>query len=270
MKHLLLLIALTAAAAARADLVMQQQITTPNYEGVTTMKIKGAKMRMDLYAGQPQSQSIVTDLNTGEIITLIHGQKLYSKTADGPTKQARAASSAPVARPTGKSQKVGAYDTELYTWSNARGITGTAWVAKSFPDYSRIRADLAVLDHSAGAQNDTTPELSALPGMVVRSQVAGSGRTITMALISAKETTLDSSVFGVPRDYRELPRLNPVKMVSGQNAAAQAPANTRAAAIPPAASGSKSTSPSKPAGSKTPNNSTSPPGNYSTPKAPEW
>jgi len=92
MKHLLLLIALTAAAAARADLVMQQQITTPNYEGVTTMKIKGAKMRMDLYAGQPQSQSIVTDLNTGEIITLIHGQKLYSKTADGPTKQARAAS----------------------------------------------------------------------------------------------------------------------------------------------------------------------------------
>jgi hypothetical protein len=274
MKRLLILIAITAAADARADLLMQQQITTPNYQGVTTMKIKGAKMRMDLYAGQPQFQSIITDLDTGEIITLIHREKLYSKTSVGQVKQtgaARAAAAAPIARPTGKSQKVGEYDTELYTWSNARGITGTAWVAKNFPDYARIRADLAVLDRSAGAQNDTTPDLSTLPGMVVRSQVAGGGKTITMALISAKETRLDSSAFGVPRDYKELPRLNPVKMVTGQSSAAQAPANARVSGVPPTSSTSRSASPSRPANSNTANSSSKPPpGNYNAQKVPGW
>jgi hypothetical protein len=269
MKRTFILIAvITAAAGARADLVLQQQITTPNYEGVTTMKIKGAKMRMDLYAGQPKAQSIVTDLNTGEILTLIHSEKLFSKTADGPVASSRTTgktSSAPVARPTGKTQKVGEYDTELYTWSNSRGITGTAWVARNFPDYARIRADLAVLDKTAGADNGTTPELSALPGMVVRSQVTGGGQTITLALISAKETTLDSSLFGIPRDYKELPKLQPVKTVTTQSPPPAKPGSFRT-------SGSaKSSGPAKaPSSSKASDNSKAPPGNFSTQKAPEW
>ena len=116
-------------------------------------------------------------------------------------------------RPTGKTQKVGDYDTELYSWSNSRGITGTVWVAKNYPDYARIRADYAMLDKTAGADTDMTPALSALPGMVVRSQVTGGGQTITLALISAKEGPLDASLFGIPRDYKEVPRPKPLKSV---------------------------------------------------------
>ena len=226
MKRIFISLALVCAAAgARADLVMQQQIVTTNYNGVATMKVKGTKVRLDLYAGQPQALSIITDLNTGETITLMHSQKLFLKTPGTPMKQTKSAgtaSKAPVPRDTGKNQKVGDYDTELYTWSNDRGITGTVWVAKNFPDYARIRADIAVLDKTAGADNDTSPELSMLPGMMVRSQVTGGGQTIIVALISAKEGPLDASLFGIPRDYKEVPKAKPLKPVVTQPAAPKA------------------------------------------------
>jgi hypothetical protein len=225
MKRIVISFALVCAAGAQADLVTQQQIVTPNYNGVATIKIKGTRIRMDMYAGQPQALSTITDLNTGEIINLLHSQKLYLKSPGPPMKQARpagTASQAPVPRPTGKTQKVGDYDTELYTWSNSRGITGTVWVAKNYPDYARIRADYAMLDKTPGADTDMTPGLSALPGMVVRSQVTGGGQTITLALISAKEEPLDASVFGIPRDYKEVPKPKPLKPVVTQAASPKA------------------------------------------------
>ena len=81
MKRIVILFAVIGAAAgARADLVMQQQITTPNDNGVAAIKIKGAKVRLDMYAGQPQAYSTIMDLNTGETITLMHKQKLFLKT----------------------------------------------------------------------------------------------------------------------------------------------------------------------------------------------
>jgi hypothetical protein len=219
------LVLVCVAAGARADLVMQQQIVTPNSTSVATMKVKGTKVRLDLYAGQPQAFSIITDLNTGETITLMHPQKLFLKTPGTPMKQTKSpgtTSKVPVPRATGKTQKVGDYDTELYTWVNDRGINGTVWVAKNFPDYARIRADITVLDKTAGADNDTSPELSLLPGMMVRSQVTGGGQTIIVALISAKEVPLDASLFGIPRDYKDMPKLQPLKPVVTQPAAAKA------------------------------------------------
>jgi Domain of unknown function (DUF4412) len=217
MKRMFILcVAALTAAGARADLVLQQQIVAPNYTGVTTMKIKGSKIRMDMLAGESNAWSNITDLKTGESITLVHAQKMFLKAQGEPAKPGRSASPAshaPVPRPTGQTQKVGDYDTQLYTWSNASGITGTAWVAKNFPDYDRIRNDIAVLDKSPGADNDTSPSLSTLPGMVVRSQVAGGGQTITLALISAKEGPLDDSLFGVPRGYKEMPKVQPAKTV---------------------------------------------------------
>jgi hypothetical protein len=143
MKRFFILFAVACTAAgARADLVIQQQITITTNNSVATMKIKGTKIRLDMYAGQPQALSTITDLNTGEVIYLMHNQKMYMKSPVQPMKQARSsgtASRVPVPRPTGKTQKVGDYDTELYTWSNDRGITGTVWVAKNYPDPGRLR-----------------------------------------------------------------------------------------------------------------------------------
>ena len=222
MKRFFILFAVACTAAgARADLVIQQQITITTNNSVATMRIKGTKIRLDMYAGQPQALSTITDLNTGEVIYLMHNQKMYMKSPVQPMKQARSsgtASRAPVPRPTGKTQKVGDYDTELYTWSNDRSITETVWVAKNYPDYARIRADYAVLDKTAGADTDMTPALTALPGMVVRSQVTGAGQTIIAALISAKAGPLDASLFQIPANYKELPRPKPLKTFIAQPA----------------------------------------------------
>ncbi len=221
MKRFFLLFTVACATVARADLVMQQQIVTPDYNGVITMKVKGDKVRLDVNAGQPEALSTIMHLKTGETFTLLHGQKVFVKTQGAPAKPAKPAgtpSGAPVPRPTGQTQKVGEYDTELYTWSKANGITGTAWVAKNFPDYARIRADLAALDQTTGAGNGGSPELSKLPGMMVRSQVAGGGETLTMALISAKEGPLDDALFGVPHGYKELPKVQSLKPVATQPA----------------------------------------------------
>jgi hypothetical protein len=211
MKWILSPIALFCAAiAARADLVMQQQIATPGYNGVITMKIKGTRVRTDMNAGQPQALSSIVDLNTGDNIMLMPAQKLYFKAPGQPAKKGNAPNNAPVPRPTGQTQKVGDYDTELYTWTNSRGIVGTVWVAKNYPDFARIRADYALLDKAAAMDSDTAPALSTLPGMAVRSQVAGGGQMIVLALISVREGPLDASLFGIPRDYKEVPKVKPL------------------------------------------------------------
>ena len=219
MKPIFISLALACAAAgARADLVMQQQITVSTNNTFATMKVKGSKVRLDFHAGQPRAISTITDLMTGDAITLLHSQKMFVKISGAMTPANPASNGAtanpapkpPVPRATGQTQKVGDYNTELYTWSNSRGITGTAWVAKNFPDFARIQTDLAMLDKAADANNSMDPELSALPGMVVRSQVTGGGQTITVALISAKEESIDASLFQIPAGYKELPQPKPV------------------------------------------------------------
>jgi len=234
---------LCIAVGAHADLVLQEQIAAPHYTGVSTMKVKGTKVRLDLFAGEPRALSTIMDLNTGEVITLMHNQKMFLKNQ---VKPKAAMSKAPVLHDTGKNQKVGDYDTELYAWSNTRGISGTAWVAKNYPDFARIKVDLATLDKTADSENDTSPQVSQLPGMVVRSEVSGGGQTLTLALISAREEKLDASVFGVPRDYKEFPKLNPVKSV----------------AVP--------ASPPKPAASTTPAKPAAPPSKSSNQMPPGW
>ena len=221
MKPIFIILALVCAAlGARADLVMQQQIIPPNDNNVATMKVKGSKVRLDWYAGQPRAISIITDLKTGDTITLLHNQKMFAKAAGAPPKQTKPAGNGatanpapkpPVPRATGKTEKVGGYDTEIYTWSNSRGITGTAWVAKNFPDYARIRTDLAVLDKSAANSNSMDPELSKLPGMVVKSQVTGNKQAITVTLITAREEPVDASLFQIPANYKEMPRVKTIK-----------------------------------------------------------
>ena len=248
MKQFLALSAiLCATVGAQADLVLQQQITAAKYTGVTTMKVKGTKVRLDLYAGQPQAVSTLTDLSTGENITLMHNQKMFLKTPGTPMNQARpsgTASKAPLPQNTGKKQKVGDYDTELYSWSNARGITGTAWVAKNYPDFARIKADLAMLDKTADADDDTSPQVSLLPGMVVRSQVSGGGQTLTLALISAKEGSVDSSNFVIPRDYKEMPKVKPLQPVAAPPSTQKPPGGP----VPKGSAAHPNTSTQKPPG----------------------
>ena len=105
---------------------------------------------------------------------------------------------------TGKSEKVGEYETEIYFWSNGRGMTNVFWVAKNFPNLEAIKPYLVKLDQFHNARvpkNVMPPDVSELPGMVVKNQETQHWGTYTVTLLSAKVEDVEPSLFEVPNDY---------------------------------------------------------------------
>jgi len=58
------------------------------------------------------------------------GERIEEKKKKQPSNTNAAAVTLVKPMDTGKSEKVGAYDTEIYTWSGVNGATATFWVAK--------------------------------------------------------------------------------------------------------------------------------------------
>ena len=218
-KRIFVLVALVfIIAAARADLVMEQKIESATLNGNITTKIKGDKVRMDMPATSQGTVSTIMDVNTGDSVALVHGQKVVIKIPGAEIRQmagnikktrgngATANAAPPKFRDTGKTGKVGNYSAEIYTWSSPYGATQTVWVAKNFPNYARIKVQMDKLNNSPVAQmsKDTSPDAGALPGMVVKTQTEMKGQKVTSSLVSLKEGSIDASIFEVPKDYHEM------------------------------------------------------------------
>ena len=208
----ILLVLLFSTAILRADLVLEQQASDTNRTSTVIIKIHGDKMRLD----QPDDNlSVIVDLKTRDSITLLTTNKTYlqrsgadiqwrlekEKKKTGGTNEMDAM---PVpALDTGKSETVNGYNTKIYTWSGARGLTETLWVAESFPNYEAIRAELNKLDkfNDSGPHRNAQPQLSPLPGMVLKSESEFEGHKLTTTLVSAKVEPLDAALFELPADY---------------------------------------------------------------------
>ena len=219
MKRFIVLIALISSAfAARADLVMREQADfgSPSNLITITFKIHGDKVRQDLTGGETGDMSVIKDAATGDSIVLMHQKKLFTKPA-AKTKDIRSPDAA-LSKPldTGKSDTVGGYDAEIFAWAADRklwndtnGMVETLWVAKDFPNYENIKADLAKLDRAnvSFPGKGMQPEISTLPGMVMKSRLivkmGGIVQTINITLVSAKEEPVDPSIFEVPGEYKE-------------------------------------------------------------------
>jgi Domain of unknown function (DUF4412) len=217
MKQILMLFALALSlVAARADLVLKQNIESAVLNGTITTQIKGNKIRVDIPSSPQGAMSTIMDLSSGDSVTLLHQQKTAMKVPGAEIKQmvenmkqARAAgtnAAPPKFQDTGKAEKVGSYDTELYTWSSPDGATQTVWVARNFPDYAQIKSQMDELNHSPVAQltKGAAPDVSALPGMVVKTQMEMNGQKVTSTLVSAREESVDPSIFQTPKDYQEM------------------------------------------------------------------
>jgi hypothetical protein len=212
MKRILICFALACTVvAARADLTIKQKVERAAVSSDTTTQIKGDKVRVDM-----GEISTIMDLSTSDTITLMHKSKMAMKLSgvqmkqmmDAMKKQMGAAADnaePPKPQATGKTEKVGDYNTEIYTWSNTNGMTATMtmWVAKDFPNSKNIKEQLAKVKKSTagGMSKGMAPDDSALPGMVVKTQAEVLGQKITTTLVSVKEETLDASLFDVPKDY---------------------------------------------------------------------
>jgi hypothetical protein len=207
---------LFTAAIARADVTIEQKLEMPGMIGHMIMKVKGDRMRMDI-PGPTGESTVIMDLKSGEMITLMHEQKMMMKLN---MKQAKAAAEAATKaggpdvtkmtpKATGEKEKVGEWDCEIYTLDMGNGMTTKTWVAKNYPNAKAIMAQMNKLNSTASAGMGLDWGKMDLGGMAVKTEAATPQGKIVSTLVSAKEGAIADTEFDVPAGYTplELPNL---------------------------------------------------------------
>ena len=207
-RGLLFSCALLWLAPARADLVIVQHVDGSGQSGDQTIRIKGDKARTDL----AQQVSMITNGVNGDIVTLMHAPKTFLKVTAAQTKamleqlQKLAPSAAgPKLVPTGKKEKVGNYDCEIFT-SGLGPVSVTYWIAKDFPNYKAVLEQMEKLQAGslAAMGKGMMPELKDFPGMQIKTEMDIGGKKVSTVLVSAKEENVDPASFEIPKDYKEV------------------------------------------------------------------
>jgi hypothetical protein len=210
---------LSAASLCRADLVLVQRVEGGGQSGEQTIKIKGDKARTEL----APAVSMIADGATGEMITLMHTGRTYLKIPAEQTKammeqlqQLRPDAEPAKLVPTGKKEKIGEYECEIFT-VKAGAITVTYWLAKDFPNFPSVLAQLEKFQAGtiSAMGKGLMPELKDFPGMMMKTEMDMKGKKTVTTLVSAKEENVDPGLFKIPAGYKEVssPNLNfqPVK-----------------------------------------------------------
>ena len=205
---------LASATLLHADYVIVQKLDGAGQSGEMTIKLKGGKARVDM---APQI-STITDNTSGDVVTLMHAQKQYMRIPAAQSKAlmeqmqkltGNAQATTPAAEPklvaTGKKEKVGEYDCEVYTWT-APGMSVNYWLAKDFPNFKTILAEMEKTQNAslASMAKGMMPKSSDFPGMAMKTEVAVSGQKITTTLVSVKEENVDPAIFNLPEGYKEM------------------------------------------------------------------
>lgn len=210
MKKILLLLswAVFSFQPTLADWTITQKNTTDGKTDNMVIKVKGDKTRADV----GDQMSVISDAATGEITMFMHAQKMMMKMSGDSMKgimalagQMLGKGGAP-AKPeaTGGTEKVGIYDTEIYTWSGQLG-TGKFWVAKDFSDFAELNAVQDKLMKAMGnPAASLAPQNSDFPGMVVKSEMTMMGKIVHSELVSIARDPVDESVFKAPEGYQEM------------------------------------------------------------------
>ena len=194
-------------APVHADLVIVQHADGSGQSGDQTIRIKGDKARTDL----AQQISMITNGANGEIVTLMHAQKAFLKVSAAQTRamMEQLKKLAPTTEPpkltaTGKKEKIGNYECEIFT-SSLGGVGVTYWFAKDFPNYPAVLAQMARLQAGSisAMGRGVMPELKDFPGMVIKTELDMGGKKVSTVLISAKEENVDPAIFDIPKDYKE-------------------------------------------------------------------
>jgi hypothetical protein len=194
-----------------ADVVIEQKMESAFMNGNMTMKIKGDQARMDMPASAAGEVSVIMNFKSGEMATLMHGQKMAMKmNLDAAKKQAEAGQKAAGIDPskiekpksTGKTEKVGEWDTEIFE-TNFSGTPAKFWVAKDFPNYKGITEQMNKLSAATGGAG-FDPSKFDLGGMVVKSEMTTPAGKVTSTVVKAKEEPVDAAVFVMPTGYKEM------------------------------------------------------------------
>lgn len=211
MKKQVLASLLLLSAWSRADLVIEQKMESGFVNGNMVMKIKGDQARMDMPAGPAGNVTVLMNVASGEMSTLMHAQKMAmkmnlaaaKKQAEAQAKQA-GVDPAKIEKPksTGQKEKVGEWDAEVFE-GNMGGSAAKFWVAKDFPNYKSIQDQMTKLSNATGSAG-FDPSKFDLGGMVVKSEVSTPAGKVTTTLVRAKEEPVAETEFAMPKDYKEM------------------------------------------------------------------
>lgn len=193
------IVLLVTPLIAQADLTLVQTSDGPGARNPSVMKVKGGKVRVD----SGTDLTSIFDTVSGDLAVLNHTTKevAHSNLKTGPAAAAIAAAAAAARthRPlaTGKMEKLGEHECEIYEWDLGGGIKTRLWVARAYPGYEQIKSDLAALAKMSGGN-----VLQELPGMVMQSQADLGGAVSTTKLMDVKTTPLADTEFMVPTGYK--------------------------------------------------------------------
>jgi len=193
---------------ALADWTITQKNTTDGKAENMVIKVKGDKTRADV----GDQMSVISDAAAGEVTMFMHAQKMMMKMNGDSMKGIMALAgqmlgkdsvpSKPVA--TGQMEKVGEYETEIYTWSGQLG-SGKFWVAKDFPGFAELNAVQDKLMKAMGNPAASfAPQNSDFPGMVVKSEMNVMGKSVLSELVSVAKDPVDEAIFKAPEGYQEM------------------------------------------------------------------
>ena len=203
-----------ALAITRADLVVMQMFESENVKGtVATLQLKGSKLRVDVPSRAGLLSSIV-NMDTGDSLTLMHGQKWVMKRSGAMTKETidnlrkkggkTIAGDASKTAAAGRKEKVGEFTADVFTWKGGNGLQ-TIWVTQDLPNYPSIKERLDRLWKSGNVDlpKGIAPDFTTLPGIVVKTEVVTNGKIFTSTILSVKEEDIDPALFEAPPDYRD-------------------------------------------------------------------
>ena len=210
MKRLLLAACLLWMVAAHADLVIVQKVESKGQSGDMTLTMKDSKSRADI----SPAVSMITDKDTGDMITLMHSKKLFMRIPGAATKalieQARKATpgadSPPKLTPTGRKEKINGYETEEYS-ANIGQVKVSYWIARNYPGYADILAQMMKFQRGSlsAITRGMAPAAEDFPGMPIRTEMESEGLKTTTTVVSISQAPVDSKNFEIPADYKELP-----------------------------------------------------------------
>jgi hypothetical protein len=202
---------LFAAVLAHADLVIEQKIESQFLSGNSTMKIKGEQARMDMPSPVGGNVTVLMDLKSGQMATLMHAQKMAMKMNMADAKKAAEdqqkktgidVTKIEPAKATGEKEKVGEWNCEIYT-VNMGGMNGKMWVTKEFPNYKVIMDQMNKINAAASAGMGM--DVTKLPdGVTVKTEMSTPVGKMTTTLVKVSEEAVADSEFTVPEGYKEI------------------------------------------------------------------
>ena len=204
------LLGIVSLLSVRADLTIVQKVEGMNETGQMTIKIKGARVRIE---ATPRQTTIV-DTKTGEMMNLMNDQKSVVRISAEKMKAAMEtirkfngqgeSTTKPKLSATGKRETIGGYETEQYVYETP-SFKATYWIAPKFPNASAILKQMEILNSGAWKPKDMLLfDYTDFPGVPIKSVVTVNGNEVTTTVTAINEDSLSDSQFTAPQDFQEV------------------------------------------------------------------